>query len=397
MFKMTTPLIVLILMAVFLFLAATNIQGGWLYLVDAFLWSIVLCAMLFPFLQLRRLRIQRHYAFHVIAGQPFMVTLNCDNPGQLAVSFLRLQDELPKRIFKVAQLPVIVEQSHGFIVSLSPGQSYSYQYQLTCQQRGVYQFEQLKVGSFGPLGLLGLYRHVKQTSAVVVKPMRPTLNAQQLAFQQLSEQSAQMRQKKSLAFQSISHFRDYQPGDNRRWIHWKNSAKQNKLIVWESREESVYRALMVVDTSISQAIGFEPRIQLAGSLALYFLEHQYELSLYAQASDSPVWQQVLGQVPQRSLESPGHWNEIATWLALLEPDSQQSLVSLLLRGSKLLRTQWVVITGQPTVVMLNELEKLCRESQSLATVFYTETLPAQRLPALNLVQLKAWVASDKQG
>lgn len=397
MFKMTTPLIVLSLMAIFLFLAATNIQGGWLYLVDAFLWSIVLCAILFPFLQLRRMQIQRQYAFHVTEGQPFTVTLHCDNPGQLAVSFLRLQDEVPKRIFKVAQVPVSVEQNQGFIVSLSPGQSYSYQYQLTCQQRGVYQFERLKVGAFGPLGLLGLFRHIKQASAVVVKPMRPTLNAQQVAFQQLSEQSAQMRQKKSLAFQSISHFRDYQPGDNRRWIHWKNSAKQNKLIVWESREESVYRALVVVDTSTSQALGFEHRIQLAGSLALYFLEHQYELALYAQASDSPLWQQVLGQVPQRSLESPGHWNEIATWLALLEPDSQQTLVTLLQSRAKLLRTQLVVITGQPTVAVLNELEQFCRESQSLATVFYTETLPAQRLPVLNLVQLKPWVAPEKQG
>lgn len=389
-FKMTTPLIVLALMAVFLFLAATNIQGGWLYLVDAFLWSVMLCAVLFPFLQLRRLLIRRQYPFHITEGQTVTVTLQCDNPGQLAVSFLRLQDEAPKRVFAPAQTPVDLQQNQGFIVSLAPKQTYAYHYQLTCYHRGVYQFERLKVGSFGPLGLLGLYRHLKQKSALVVKPARPTTQAQQAAFQQLSEQSAQMRQRKSLAAQSVSHFRDYQPGDNRRWIHWKNSAKQNKLIVWESREESVYRALLVVDTSASQAQGFEQRISLAGSLALYFLEHQYDLALYAQIADSPLWQAVLGHVPQRLLESPGHWNDIATWLAFLEPDSNQSVVSLLQNRGNLLRTQLVIVTGEPQVEMLQELDQFCRQSQSLATVFYTASMPAKRLPALSQVQVRQW-------
>lgn len=67
---------------------------------------------------------------------------------------------------------------------------------------------------------------------------------------------------------------DYQVGHDIRFIDWKSSARANKMLVKEYREEKVRTVILVVDNSASQYYGSQEQrkidytVQLAGALAL---------------------------------------------------------------------------------------------------------------------------------
>ncbi|MEZ0375088.1 MAG: DUF58 domain-containing protein [Candidatus Sericytochromatia bacterium] len=384
MVKITGPMLILLLTAIFLFLAATNIQVGWVYLVDALLWSVVGMAFVLPFLQLRRLQIKRHFPPAPYAGQPLKVDVEIINPGRWPLAFINLED-LPPQVLRGGKISG--EPEKGFVVTLGRGQSYRYSYTLLPESDGVHVFNSLRTGSFGPLGLVGLYWKQKFASAVVIRPLPPPTPMKLMSEeQQLALMHARQRSHFS---EDISHFREYQPGDNKRSIHWKNTAKRQKLIVAEAREEPFQQALLLVDTSQAQdKAGFHRLIRQAESICQALLDQQMELVCFAQEADSGSWETLGLPVPERALQNVRNWETASYWLATLEADASEPLeLALARRGLNVGEQLVVLVSTRPSPELL---ARLCagRGSDGLAPIIVYASagtqVPSELRPLISL-------------
>lgn len=356
MIKPTAPLLVIVLTAVFLFLAATNIQGGWLYLVDALLWAIVLMAFVLPWLNLRRFQCERRLPGKVSAREACTIELVVTQPNRWPLMFVNIEDRAPRH-WSVRQGPTTAG-SKGLIVSLKRDESFCYSYDLTPDRPGVWIFEGIKTGSFGPLGLLGLYRQRPLRQALVVQPRLPLDTPLQL-FSAEQQQALQQARHHSHHNEDISHYREYQPGDSRRQIHWKNTARQQKLIVAEAREEPFQQALVLVDTAQNQdSESFLRVVETASAVCYALLKQNLAVHCLAQAADPAHWADLNLPTPARSLQNLRNWEQVSPWLATLMPDASLPLsAALSQQGGLTASALMVVIAAKPEPALLARLRQ----------------------------------------
>lgn len=373
MIKPTAPLLVIVLTAIFLFLAATNIQGGWLYLVDALLWAVVLMAFVLPWIHLRRLHCERRLPGKVSAGEAREVALLVTHAGRWPLMFVNIEDKAPRHWS--ARQSSAAAGSKGLIVSLKKGESFRHAYDLTPDRSGVWIFEGITTGSFGPLGLLGLYHQQALKQALVVQPRLPLDTPLQL-FSAEQQQALQQARHHSHYNEDISHYREYQPGDNRRQIHWKNTARQQKLIVAEAREEPFQQAVVLVDTSQGQ----DPEVFLrvidtAAAACHALLKQNLAIHCLAQAADPAHWTELGLPPPPRSLQGLRNWEQLSPWLATLIPDASMPLSAALSQQGDLSSALLVVIAAVPEPALLARLRQGRQASAPPILVFADKPQP----------------------
>lgn len=370
MIRITGPLLIILITAVFLFLAATNIQGGWLYLVDALLWTVVLLAILFPLAQLRRLSISRRFPGLPLVGVPLQVVVDLQTESRLPLMFINIEDLGPRALRSGQQIP-LKEDAKRFLTVLKKSDSQSFSYAFIPPIAGVYVFDQLQTGSFGPLGLMGIYRKHKQRSACIVRPQQPDHVLQIFSAEQ--EQSLQKARQRAVHNQDISHFREYQSGDSRRMIHWKNSAKSQRLIVAEAREEPYQAVEIWVDTAAGVDLQvFAQMMSTAEAVCHALVGHQMSLDCRAQTASAEIWRDWGLPAPQRHLTDVRSWDELSTWLASLHPDASEKL-SETAAALNLAQPQiGVVIAASLETVDLERFVKRCGPDFPL--LVYTQTV-----------------------
>lgn len=375
MFKLTAPLMIILITAIFLFLAATNIQGGWLYLVDALLWTILALALILPFLQLRQLRLKRVFPAIAYREQEIQIKICLTAPRFWPLMFINLSD-LPPEDLRTGQ-SVEQEENSGFVLSLSGKSDFSYSYTFKPEKSGIYRFKKIRTGSFGPLGLLGIFHSQTLLSSLVVRPLQPDYSLNILSSEQeIALQSARQRSHHS---EDISHFREYTPGDNRRSIHWKNTAKRQKLIVAEAREEPFQNALILVNTHQNQT-DFQSLVTTAESVSDALLKQNLELTCWAQAGASQYWDELALASPQRFVQGARSWDDISYWLATLMPDSTENIYSALQQYSMNLEEQLlVVISEQLEPQLIQWLVQGRNQNNPMPVLLYTnqENLPPE--------------------
>jgi uncharacterized protein (DUF58 family) len=340
MWKLTAPLIVLFLTAIFLFLAATNIQGGWLYFVDALLWSVVVLGAALPLLQMRSAEISRRLKGEPVVGQPLTLQTQLKSTGRMPMSFMNLTEYAPLALRAVpaaktthpkpdASERVILGQS--FVDNLKRGETHQQESKYTPEFAGLHVFSQAQTGSFGPLGLMGVYRRHRAPYAFVVKPALPLfslkVNAPEL------QQALKVAYQKSQQPEDISHFRDYQTGDSRRSIHWRNSARQQNLVVGETRQEPLQRASLWINVHAQQSREVALQVMEQATKVAHLLnEQQLVVHGIAPEASAAFWQAYDLATPQRNIPDLRQWEGFATWLAYLEQDAAEGFNELSARG-----------------------------------------------------------------
>lgn len=374
MIKPTAPLLVIVLTAIFLFLAATNIQGGWLYLVDALLWAIVLMAFVLPWLNLRSFQCERRLPGKVSAQESCTVELVVTQANRWPLMFVNIEDRAPLH-WSSRQSPAAVG-SKGLIVSLKKEERFSLSYTFTPDRAGVWRFEGIRTGSFGPLGLLGLYRQRPLKQALVVQPRLPLDTPLQL-FSAEQQQALQQARHHSHHNEDISHYREYQPGDSRRQIHWKNTARQQKLIVAEAREEPFQQALVLVDTAQNQDTeSFLRVIETASAVCYALLKQNLAVHCLAQSADPAHWAELNLPAPARSLQNLRNWEQVSPWLATLLPDAPLALSAVLSQqGALSAAALIVVIAATPEPALLARLRQGRQASAPPILVFAENPQP----------------------
>jgi len=226
-----------------------------------------------------------------------------------------------------------------------------------CTRRGLFTLGPTQLQAGDPFGLYTISFEYPATMPLLVLPPIVPLPTIEVAP---GGRSGSGRPRTNAADRTVSasSVREYLPGDSRRWIHWKTSARHNELYVrlFDGTPSSDWWILLDIDRTVQVGEGEdsteEHGVILAASLADRGLRMRRSVGLVAHG-DQLVW------LPPRTGE--GHRWEVLRSLALVNSGSRP-LSELLdrVRSSIGPRSSIVIITPSMNTQWIEGLLPLIR-------------------------------------
>jgi uncharacterized protein (DUF58 family) len=168
---------------------------------------------------------------------------------------------VPKLWLEVRDFSTLPYHYSSHVVSnLGPRQSYSWRVTTICQQRGRYQLGPIRLRTSDPFGLFPMERDLSPTSNVVVFPMTFDIHQFALPVGILPGGDA-LRRRTHYITTNASSVRDYEPGDSFNRIHWRSTARRDRLVVKEFELDPLADIWVVPDMSVFGHVA--PRKQAA--------------------------------------------------------------------------------------------------------------------------------------
>lgn len=315
----------------FLLLVGLNIQVGWLFFIAASLFTIVGINLIYPALAIKRVAIERALN-NIFENDLVTVTITVKNQWKTPIHFVNLTDHFPSQ---QEATPVSM-----FCPYLQPKESITQTYTQLAARRGRFIFQPLIVESSAPFGLIRWRRKYILPTTLTVYPMP-------LNLIRLSQEQAQGGMSISQAFLKTSGhsddfwgLREYSPGDSLRFIHWRTSAKEQKLMVKEfSRAAHSYLTIFLdVDPKMHEGIGnsssLECAIKIITSLADESLKQGNEVQIITNDG--------------MTIRSSCRWTTLSQLAAIPAIDKYKGMPHLSPK-QPLTETIQLVITQQPSI------------------------------------------------
>jgi len=193
----------------------------------------------------------------VVAGSEVDAALTVTNPSRRV--------SLPV-VLDVPVGPGLVE---AYVPLLSGRASHSEPLRIAAPRRGIITVGPMQITRGDPIGILRRELGWPQVEQVYVHPVTSRLPPTSAGFvKDLEGQPTKHIVDSDLAFHAI---REYIPGDSRRHIHWKSTAKTGKLMVRQFEETRRARIAVVLDVQAEEyetEEEFELGVSCAASLAL---------------------------------------------------------------------------------------------------------------------------------
>jgi uncharacterized protein (DUF58 family) len=140
---------------------------------------------------------------------------------------------VPKLWLEIYDSSTLPGHQASHVVSLlGPKAEKSWTVRTLCVQRGEFVLGSLRVVTGDPFGLFQNERHINATSRLVVYPLTVHIAEFVLPVGLLPGGEA-LRQRTHQVTANASGVRDYAPGDSFNRIHWRSTARHNRLIVKE--------------------------------------------------------------------------------------------------------------------------------------------------------------------
>ncbi len=335
-------------------------------------------------------------------GETVELTVRVANAKPIPVPWLRVRDLVP------AEIPLeggVVEPSStpGFetlVQSFSLGwfEAEKRRYRLRCVRRGFYRFGPASMDTGDIFGLFTRWLENEAQDVFIVYPRVVPLEELGLpAKEPFGEERVRLRFLEDPS--RTAGVRDYRPEDGFRRIHWKATARHQKLKsrVYEMTTTFTLAVFINVATfprhwqGVDEAL-LEDVISVAASIAHYGLRHRYSVGVFANGSwpysDQPV------KVPPG--RSPRHVTRVFEALAALTSFATLSIEELLLRESPFI--PWgatlVVVTGVLYEELFEALARLRQKGRRLVLISLAEEEPPE-LEGIIVYRLRRGFASQE--
>jgi uncharacterized protein (DUF58 family) len=247
-----------------LYVIASNVGAGWLYVIVAALAGIVLISIPLPWLGVRHVGITRRAPVVATAGEPFECSLEIENRGRLPRYMLEVKDRFPG------------DTGRAVAVRVRHSETETVEYTVENPRRGIYAGGDV-VESRAPFGLFYGRRRTRAATDTVVYPR--TFDVAGLPPSAVTDAEWGDRSESSTLHRGHGGefwgVRDYRPGDPARLVAWKKSARglpSGKLAVIELAQET--HPPFVLAMSLDAGAPTEARemvVSAGASLLLYAL------------------------------------------------------------------------------------------------------------------------------
>lgn len=206
----------------------------------------------------------------IVVGERAMGGVDVRNIGDRSV--------LPARI----ELPVGPSVAKFALPGLAPGEEHDELFAIPTQRRGVITVGPVSSVRGDPLGLIRRAVLWTQPQELFVHPRTIRMGSSAAGF--LHDLEGQETRDVTNADLSFHALREYGPGDDRRYVHWRSSAKTGTLMVRqfeETRRSHMVVALSAQDRDYAESEEFELAISAVGSLGLEAIRSVKDLTAMA--------------------------------------------------------------------------------------------------------------------
>ncbi|MQA99093.1 MAG: DUF58 domain-containing protein [Actinobacteria bacterium] len=259
-----------------LMMAGGTAQAGWLFVLAAGVFALVVTSFVFPH-RLNQVRVSREVPRRVRVGDDTPVVLSITNEGRRTIPMLRIEDRLP------AFPPVAVASA-----SVPPTGAVFFEGMRPAYRRGDFDAGDVLVVSGAPFGLGRSRRSLRVEGRVTVVPRWVDLRSFPLLEPSSSPSDVLHQRARTGAGEEYHGVREYRPGDLKRSVHWRTSARAGKLVVREFEEHVLTRVAVIVggsDTGEPPDSAFESIVSAAASIGLYALRTGHPIELFTCASE----------------------------------------------------------------------------------------------------------------
>lgn len=206
----------------------------------------------------------------VAATLSFRQRITRSEPGATATVILSVQASAGSGIRSVdIDIPMGVETWTRRVGRLRPLQTVDLPLTVDTPRRMVIPLGPVNVVRRDPLGLYERLIRLPVTASVVVHPAIVTLPPLSAGFvRDLEGETSRDLTDADLSFHAL---REYVPGDDRRHIHWRSSAKTGRMMVRQYEQTRRSRMMIVCDTRADSYLDddeFELAVSVAASLGV---------------------------------------------------------------------------------------------------------------------------------
>lgn len=300
--------ILILLLSLSLYIIATNVQSGWLYLLTAFLLSLLIFSAFRPVFYLSKYEVKREVPPKGSVGEPLTVDL-----------FIK----------KIKRTAPLIEVRDNFLNSCYQRLLYNVgpkiqkiSYQITPQHRGIYNNGSVELSFSAPFGFFRHRKTKEHNSEVIIYPKVIPIKNLYLSTSTFFSSNESKVKKKHRFGQEYYGVRDYRPKDPLRFVHWKSTAKKGQLMIKEYEDEYISHLSIATDLNYIESNGIERNptedsLSLAISLANYAQNHGYQTDIYFGKDGYPLY-----------LKNPA-WLEILNWSVRIKTENEFSLTKQL--------------------------------------------------------------------
>jgi uncharacterized protein (DUF58 family) len=311
---------------------------------------------------IRRLRVVRRVPPYAFAGDGLAIDYTLENQRR-----------------RTAALAVIVEDdlvpadrggaatgrlSPRVVFARVPGRDRSrVRWQGISPARGRYRFGAFDMVTRAPFGLVERRATIAAPGELIVYPAVGRLARRWHQVQREATETRRGRRHDRTAHQQEFHgLRDYRPGDNTRWIHWRTTARIGQPMVKEFEQQNDQDLAVLVDpwlprTKVTpeQREALEAAIRFAATVCLETCRHTGRRLLLGWTGPTPGVRH--GPASVKLL------HELLEILAVMRPASEGSLAPLLdAMPPAILREALLVVVGTRPINLAEETERSARLS-----------------------------------
>ncbi|PKW27934.1 DUF58 domain-containing protein [Phycicoccus duodecadis] len=193
--------------------------------------------------------------------EPTRVTVGDPATGRVTVRNTGRRGMLPLLL----ELPIGRTAARFTLPALGAGRTHEELFVVPTAQRGVVPVGPATTVHGDPLGLVRRTVAWTERTELVVHPR--TVGLESLGAGLLRDLEGQVTPDLSMSDLAFHALREYQPGDDRRYVHWRSSAKHGRLLVRQFLDTRRSHLAVIVDTDPDVYAAVDEDVELAISCA----------------------------------------------------------------------------------------------------------------------------------
>ncbi|WP_240792187.1 MULTISPECIES: DUF58 domain-containing protein [unclassified Salinibacterium] len=243
----------------------------------------------------------------VVVGDPASARLTIDNPSR-------------RRAFGVkAEVPIGPGLAEFALPGLSSGERFEHKFAIPTARRGRLPVGPVRTVRADPIGLVRREISWTDVHELYVHPRTTAIPSTSTGMiRDLEGNPTRDVTNSDVSFHAL---REYAPGDERRYIHWKSTAKTGTHMVRqfeETRRSHLVIALSLAERDYANDEEFEMAVSVAGSLGIRAIRDVRNISVVVGATTPEFAKQKVFAVRSLSTLNPGR---LLDDLALVERDA----------------------------------------------------------------------------